>query len=136
MQMKDLLLEVRAELDEQLRPLGVTSAQMKVLREIEAEGRLTGAKAARLCHVTPQTLQAQMARLERTGMVRRSADPENERLVLWSLAPAGTRLMRRAEAVFAEVQRALWEGTSAAEIARLNALLGRCLERVRARREA
>ena len=136
MQMKDLLLEVRAELDEQLRPLQVTSAQMKVLREVEVEGRLTGAKAARLCHVTPQTLQAQMVRLEKTGLVRRSADPENERLVLWSLSAAGARLMRRAETIFDEVQRTLWEGTTAPELAQLNELLESCLRQVRARREA
>ena len=134
LQMKDLLLEVRSELDEGLKPLGVTSAQVKVLREVEERGRITGAQAARLCHVTPQTVQALLVRCEREGWLERSADPENERLVLWSLSAEGRRLAREAEAVFEAVQERLWAGTSVAEIREVNGLLAGFLERIRSRR--
>ena len=134
--MRDLLLGVRLELDERLRPHGVTSAQLKVLRQIDDGGRLTGARVARLCHVTPQTVQALMARSERSGLVRRGTDPENERLVLWSLTPAGKRLMRRAEAIFEEVQAQVWAGLSAEQLAKLGEVLGVGVQNLRCGREA
>ena len=112
--MKAVLQRFRGRLDERLEPLGLTTAQLQVLHQIHlaaAEGRrVSSAGVARLCGVTPQTIQTLLVRSETAGWVRRSADAENERLVLWSVTASGQRLLKQAEAAFARVLEQAWRG--------------------------
>ncbi len=118
-QMKALLQRVRGRLDERLEPMGVTTAQLQMLHQIAAadgeQRRVSSAGVARLCGVTPQTMQAQLVRSEKAGWVRRGVDPENERLVLWRLTARGRGLLAEAEVVFAQVIQRAWKGVPAAE---------------------
>lgn len=119
-QIKAVLQRFRGRLDERLEPLGLTTAQLQVLHQIHlsaAEGRrVSSAGVARLCGVTPQTIQTLLVRSEKAGWVRRSADAENERLVLWSVTASGRRRLRQAEVAFAGVLERAWRGVPATEV--------------------
>ena len=127
-QMKQLMTAFRGLLDEELRPRGVTTAQMQLLHQVSAQEGLSGARLARVCSVTPQTMQSLLARTEREGWLRRGKDAENERLVLWSLTKEGRALLREAESAFDRVQARLWAGMSGRAIAEVNEVLARCLK--------
>ena len=48
---------LRGQMDEQLRPQGVTTAQLHVMKIIRAEPGASGAQLARACYITPQSVQ-------------------------------------------------------------------------------
>ena len=131
-QMKAVLQRFRGRLDEALEPVGLTTAQLQVLHQISlaaAEGRrVSSAGVARLCGVTPQTIQTLLVRSETAGWVRRSADPENERLVLWSVTASGRRVQKQAEAAFAVVLDRAWKGVPATGMRELLRVAARVLE--------
>ena len=135
--MKAVLQRVRGRLDEQLEPKGLTTAQLQMLHQIAlADGesrRVSSAGVARLCGVTPQTMQAQLVRSERAGWVRRGVDPENERLVLWRLTASGRRMLRQAEVVFAGVLEQAWKGVPAAETRVVLRVVEQLLENLQAK---
>ena len=131
-QMKAVLQRFRGRLDEALEPIGLTTAQLQVLHQIALaaeEGRqVSSAGVARLCGVTPQTMQTMLVRSEVAGWVRRSTDPENERLVLWAVTASGRRLLKQAEAAFAVVLERAWKGVPGAGMRELMRVTERVLE--------
>ncbi len=130
-QMRHLLAAVRGHLDEQLRPDGVTTSQVQALFQIRLVKACTGAQLARALSVTPQTMQALLARAEREGWIRRGQDATNERLVLWSLTKAGDGLLRKAEIAFDALQDQLWDGLTMRSIRELRGVLGHCLDNLK-----
>ncbi len=58
-------------MDEQLKPEGVTTAQLQVLKTIRTEPGASGAQLARLCYMTPQSAQALLKGLEDDGWITR-----------------------------------------------------------------
>jgi DNA-binding MarR family transcriptional regulator len=125
--MKRILVGFRARLDEELRPQGVTTAQLQVLHAIKNAPGSSGAQLARVCYVTPQTVQALIERTEKDGWIERHKDKGNDRVLAASLTEAGEGLLRDAEAAVKRVEKKMWVGVSEGEIARLAGLLERCL---------
>ena len=56
--MKRILIHFRSQMDEKLRPQGVTTAQLQLLKAIRDEPGVSGAQLARSCYVTPQSAQS------------------------------------------------------------------------------
>ena len=125
--MKRILMGFRARLDEELRPRGVTTAQLQILHAIRGAPGSSGAHLARVCQMTPQSMQALIQKTEKDGWMERSKDRENDRVLVASLTKAGERLMRDAEAVVGRIEKKLWVGVSAVEVAGLVGVLERCL---------
>jgi MarR family transcriptional regulator, organic hydroperoxide resistance regulator len=125
--MKRILMGFRAQLDEELRPRGVTTAQLQILHAIRSSPGSSGAQLARVCQMTPQSMQALIQKTEKDGWMERRKDLENDRVLVASLTKAGERLMRDAEAVVGRIEKQLWVGVSAAEVAGLVGVLERCL---------
>jgi DNA-binding MarR family transcriptional regulator len=125
--MKRILMSFRARLDEELRPRGVTTAQLQILHAIRSTPGSSGAQLARVCQMTPQSMQALIQKTEKDGWMERRKDRENDRVLVASLTKAGERLMRDAEAVVGRIEKQLWVGVSAAEVAGLVGVLERCL---------
>ena len=126
--MKRVLLHFRARMDDQLRPRGVTTAQMQVLFAVRNAPGSSGAQLARCCSITPQTAQALLKHLENGGFIVRGKDPVNDRIVTANITLAGERLMQAVEKKFVALQQEeLWQGVSDHELASLNTLLKRCL---------
>lgn len=125
--MKRILIHLRGEVDEFLRPLGVTMAQFQMLRAIQDAPGSSRAHLARECYVTPQTAQGLIKHLEDSGFIVRGKDRANDRIVTASVTASGERLLERAEKIVVEFQTKLWVGISENEAQKLNDLLSRCL---------
>jgi len=125
--MKRILLGFRGRMDEQLRPKGVTMAQLQMLFAIRNQPGSSGAQLARICFITPQTTQALVKHLEENGLIVRGKDPVNDRIVTASLTAVGERLAKTVEKESLPIQKELWQGFTANELAQLNDLLTRCL---------
>jgi hypothetical protein len=66
--MKRILIHFRTQLNEELRPRGVTLSQLQLLHAIKNSPRSSGAQLARVCYVTPQTVQAGSCGTRTRGM--------------------------------------------------------------------
>ncbi len=126
-QMKSMLIAFRGRLDDELKPMGVTTAQMQMLDAIRTHPGASGAQLARACRVTPQTAQGFLARAEREGWILRGKAAENDRLVTRSLTPVGIRLFQQADRVARTIEKGLWRGTGDEELKLLNEVLARCI---------
>jgi DNA-binding MarR family transcriptional regulator len=125
--MKRFLIAFRAQLDEELRPGGVTTAQMQVLKALKDWPGSSGAQLARVCHMTPQSMQALIQKSEKDGWIERHKDKGNDRVLAASLTAAGEEMLAAAEVAVKRVERKLWRGVTEGEIARLTEVLERCL---------
>jgi DNA-binding MarR family transcriptional regulator len=124
---KRILLQFRGHMDEQLRPQGVTTAQMQVLFAVRGTPGSSGAQLARSCYITPQTTQMLLKHLEEGGFIVRGKDPVNDRIVTARITPAGERLARSVEKTGKALHEKLWQGVSDRELAKLNTLFERCI---------
>lgn len=124
---KRILVQFRGQMDEQLRPQGVTTAQMQVLFAVRGTPGSSGAQLARSCYITPQTTQMLLKHLEDGGFIVRGKDPVNNRIVTASITAAGERLAQSVEKTSQVLQEQLWSGISDRELAKLNILLERCI---------
>jgi|SRR5450756_47176 len=125
--MKRLLIGFRAQLDEELRPRGVTTAQLQILHAIKGAPGSSGAQLARVCYITPQSVQALIQKAEKDGWIERHKDKGNDRVLATSLTEAGEEMLRHAEMAVARIEKKLWDGISAEEIVGLNSVLERCM---------
>jgi DNA-binding MarR family transcriptional regulator len=126
--MKRILIHFRGQMDDLLRPEGVTAAQWVMLRAIEKEAVTSGAQLARACHVTPQSAQALLKSLEVGGWIIRTKDPVNERILIARLTPKGEKLLETGEKVVHVIEKRLWDGIPETAVEALNKTLERCLE--------
>jgi DNA-binding MarR family transcriptional regulator len=125
--MKRILIHFRSQMDEKLRPQGVTTAQLQVLKVIRDEPGGSGAKLARACYVTPQSAQALLKSLEEGGWITRTKDRGNDRILAVRLTPDGQELLLTAEKVAKVIEGKLWRGVAESSIEALNGVLEQCL---------
>ena len=125
--MKRILIHFRSQMDEQLRPQGVTTAQLHVMKIIREEPGASGAQLARSCYITPQSAQALLKQLEEDGWIRRVKDRVNDRILTAELTPSGEKLLRAAEKVAKVIEARLWRGVPEGSVDTLNTVLEQCL---------
>jgi DNA-binding MarR family transcriptional regulator len=125
--MKRILIHFRSQMDEKLRPQGVTTAQLQLLKAIRDEPGVSGAQLARSCYVTPQSAQSLLAGLERDGWIIRTRDRGNDRILAARLTPEGERLLLTAESAAKVIEGKLWRGVAESSIKALNEVLEQCL---------
>ena len=116
----------KSALDEGLRPLGVSSSQIAVLRRLDDAPGLSGAELARRCWVTAQSMNELLAAMDAAGLVSRQADPTHGRIVRTTMTEAGRRLLVRCNAVIDEVTERMLSGLSEQDRRDLADLLERC----------
>jgi DNA-binding MarR family transcriptional regulator len=126
--MKRILVHFRGQMDDLLRPEGVTAAQWVMLRAIEREPVASGAQLARACHVTPQSAQALLKSLEVGELIVRTKDPVNDRILIARLTPRGEKLLETGERAVRMIEKKLWEGIPESAVEALHKTLERCLE--------
>jgi DNA-binding MarR family transcriptional regulator len=125
--MKRILIHFRSQMDETLRPQGVTTTQLQVLKAIREEPGVSGAQLARSCYVTPQSAQTVLKGLEDDGWIVRTKDRVNDRILTASLTAEGERLLVTAEKAAKGIETRLWRGVSEGSVEGLNAVLEQCL---------
>ena len=78
-------------IQEKLAPLGLANAQMPVFFALGQDDRLTQKALAEMAAVEQPTMAATLARMERDGLVRRQANPDDRRSTYFSLTPKARR---------------------------------------------
>jgi DNA-binding MarR family transcriptional regulator len=88
---------IRARLDEALARLGVTTTEYMALSELRIRDGLSSAQLARIAFVTPQAMNLVVRDLADRGLVRRTPDPGQPRVLRTSLTRKGSGLLRRCD---------------------------------------
>jgi DNA-binding MarR family transcriptional regulator len=130
--MKRILTHFRAAMDEELKPCGVTSAQIKLLWAIRNAPGSSGAQISRLCDVTPQTAQELIQKAEEGGWIVRGKDSVNERIITAALTPEGDEMLGRADKVVSGIEAKFWKGVPVTAINGMIEVLEQCLRNVEA----
>jgi DNA-binding MarR family transcriptional regulator len=125
--MKRILVHFRSQMDEELRPQGVTTAQLQMLKAIRQEPGASGAQLARYCYITPQSAQVLLQDLERGGWILRVKEEGQGRSLVVGLTAEGESLLNTAERLALVIERKLWKGVSDEAVEGLNRALELCL---------
>ena len=120
---RDLLLGYRAKLEETMRPTGVTLPQLRMLRAISQEREVSAAAIARLCHVTPQTLQSILTRATREGWIVRGTSQSNGRILTASLTPRGEAILQQGMQAAERIEELIWRDIPLATMQAVRATL-------------
>ncbi len=124
--LKRVLSQFRDSLEDALRPYGITASQLHVLAMLDRQPGISGAKLARLCMVTPQSMQALITMVEASGWIVRSRHPENERILLATLTPQGEKILSRARRAVHVIESRMLKDIPPAEVCKLEGLLEEC----------
>lgn len=125
--MRELIVRVKSLLEADLREEGLSLAQLRMLKAVGQHSNVSSAELARVCLVTPQSLQALLTRAVREGWITRSHSLTNDRILTASLTPAGQELLGRGLAVFARLEERMWSGIRAGELREFNRVLENAL---------
>jgi MarR family transcriptional regulator for hemolysin len=126
----------RAELDRRLRPLGLTRAQWQALLWLSrAGGTLMQRELSDALEIGAPATVALVDRMERDGLVARSAVPGDRRRNAVVLTPKARRLLTTIEAAAGQLRREVMSGLARDEIDMLCALLAKAKQRIDALRQ-
>jgi DNA-binding MarR family transcriptional regulator len=109
--------------EQRLRPLGMAVAHYSLLMSVHADPGLAGAEVARRLNVTPQAVASLVDRLEGRGQLERRSHPRHRHVQELYLTDAGREVLRRADAVVADVEELITQQLGTTNTARLRALL-------------
>ena len=93
---------LRTRLDAELREIGLTTPQYAVLAFLKVKPGASNAALARRGFVTPQTMQAIVVALERSGFIARTPNPEHGRVQSTELTSKGRDALKAASAIVAD----------------------------------
>jgi DNA-binding MarR family transcriptional regulator len=98
---------LRTRMDSRLREIGLTTPQYAVLAFLETEAGASNAMLARRAFVTPQTMQAILVALERSGFIARTPHPEHGRVQITELTVSGRGVLEAASGIVADAEARL-----------------------------
>lgn len=128
--MKRLVTGFRSLLEAALEEKGLTLAQLRMLHALSERADVSAAELARICFITPQSMQAIVTRAEREGWITRSASPANRRVLRATLTKAGRRALERGKALSAGLEQTVWADASLVELTATNHMLAKALVRL------
>jgi len=122
---------LRTRLDSGLREIGLTTPQYAVLAFLEVEAGASNAALARRAFVTPQTMQAILAALERAGLIARTPHPEHGRVQMTELTARGRGALEAASGIVANAEARLRKAAAPLDSQVVTAMLLRLAEALR-----
>jgi MarR family transcriptional regulator, transcriptional regulator for hemolysin len=114
--------------DERFHPLGLASAQLPVLYALKDGASLTQKELATLARIEQPTMAQLLNRMQRDGLIRRTANPQDKRSALISLTPRALKKLPRARQILVEGNREALHGFTDHETATLCKLLRRVVK--------
>jgi DNA-binding MarR family transcriptional regulator len=122
---------LRTRTDSALKKHGVTGIQYSVLSVLVGRDKLSSAQLSRRFYVTPQSMGQLLTNLEESGLIERSEDPANRRILRVNLTQAGLDLVRLCDAEMKEIEQAAFAGLGPDDIASMRVSLQSIAERLR-----
>lgn len=98
---------LRRKMDDALKSCGLTAAQNAVLSSLKARPDQTNSDLATAAFITPQSMQAVLAGLEKAGHVERRSDEDHGRRQLARLTKSGERLAQQGQQATEQVEQLL-----------------------------
>ncbi|MFD7082864.1 MarR family winged helix-turn-helix transcriptional regulator [Streptomyces sp. NPDC002181] len=117
-----------------LKPAAVTVPQYAALLWLSEKPGISAAALARLCGVTPPTMNTVLKNLQERALIERTPHEWHRNVLETRLTEEGRAVMELADAGAVRVERALAAAFSAEEREQLISLLGRCAEVLDAQR--
>jgi len=114
--------------DQRFQELGLAIAQVPVLYALREGASLTQKELAALAKIEQPTMAQLLGRMERDGLVRRTANPDDQRSSLISLTPRALKKLPHARAILLEGNAEALRGFTDKEIATLCTLLRRVVK--------
>jgi DNA-binding MarR family transcriptional regulator len=111
-----------------LKPAGVTVAQYAALIHLTENPGISAAALARLCGVTPPTMNTVLRNLQDRGLIERTPHAWHRNVLETRLTDEGRSVMADADERAVRVERALAAEFTDEERDTLVGLLGRCVE--------
>lgn len=111
-----------------LKPAGVTVAQYAALLHLAENPGISAAALARLCGVTPPTMNTVLRNLQDRGLIERTPHEWHKNVLETRLTGEGRAVMADADARAVRVERALAAEFTDEERDTLVTLLGRCVD--------
>lgn len=96
---------VRAAHDAALQKEGLTVPQFLVLNFLDAYPGISGADLARIAHLTPQTINLIVRKLERDGLVARNEHETHGRVLRVTLTSVGAARLKRCKRLSDVIER-------------------------------
>jgi DNA-binding MarR family transcriptional regulator len=106
---------VRREINERVRPHGLTTAQFTTLSILGRGRALSNAQLARRAYMTPQSMSETIEALEAGGLITRRASPDHRRVLPATLTAKGRRVLAACEVEVSEMEEGMLAGLDAAE---------------------
>jgi DNA-binding MarR family transcriptional regulator len=122
---------LRTRLDFGLREIGLTTPQYAVLAFLEVEAGASNAALARRAFVTPQTMQAILVALERSGFIVRTPHPEHGRVQTTELTALGRSTLEAASGIVADAEARVRNAVAPLDPQAVTAMLLRLAEALR-----
>jgi DNA-binding MarR family transcriptional regulator len=122
---------LRTHLDAGLRRIGLTTPQYAVLAFLSVEAGASNAELARRAFVTPQTMQAILVALERSGFIARTPHPEHGRVQTTELTAIGRRALEAASGIVADAEARVRKAAAPLDPQAVTAMLLRLAEALR-----
>ena len=111
-----------------VKPHGVSTAQIGVLRQLANQPGLSGAELARRLLISPQGVQLALTSLQRRGLVERKQDPDHGRILQAFLTDEGRAVVAVVVSAAVEAHDKVFGVLSREEQEQLRVLLGRVIE--------
>lgn len=112
-----------------LKPAGLTVPQYAALLYLDENPGISAAALARLCGVTPPTMNTVLGNLRERGLIERTPHAWHKNVLETRLTDKGAAVMRDADQRAIHVERTAAAEFSAAELKSLRSLLIRCADR-------
>ncbi|MFC8131156.1 MarR family winged helix-turn-helix transcriptional regulator [Streptomyces sp. NPDC057302] len=109
-----------------LKPAGLTVPQYAALLHLSEKPGISAAALARLCGVTPPTMNTVLKNLQERGLIGRTPHEWHRNILETRLTEQGEAVMAEADGAAVRVERALAAEFTEEERAALEGLLGRC----------
>ena len=107
---------VRAQINERLRPHGLTTLQYTTLSVLGSRGQpLSNAQLARRAYMTPQAMIEVLNALEEKGLIRRDPHPNHRRVYPASLTDEGRRVLTVCDASVEVMEEEMLAGLDPAQ---------------------
>ncbi|WP_353810136.1 MarR family winged helix-turn-helix transcriptional regulator [Agromyces sp. SYSU T00194] len=123
---------LRARMDGELRPLGLTTPQYVCLELLSRTPGASNSELARGAFVTRQTMNALLVALEHRGLIVRAERAPTGRALPTKLTPAGAEMLARAADVVGAIESRMIGGLSSEQVAGLQSALAACAEALEA----
>jgi DNA-binding MarR family transcriptional regulator len=123
---KQVELAARFQIDELVKPAGITALQYTALTVLRRRDGLSSAQLARNSFVTAQSMADMVTALQRRGLITRRRDPRNRRALLISLTEAGRALLATHDEAVDALEERMLTGLSPQERLAFEDYLNRC----------